>query len=93
VLRALVRLPAIGLGALLLLLAGGVGPVVLRPAWAAYRRRREYAADAVAAAAGQGRALVEALADWQVLDLATPWWQGRTHPYVEQRIDRLQVPG
>jgi Zn-dependent protease with chaperone function len=92
VLRALVRLPAIGLGALLLLLAGGVVPVVLRPAWAAYRRRREYAADAFAAAAGQGRALVEALADWQVLDLATPWWLGRTHPYVEQRIDRLRVP-
>ena len=47
-------------------------------------------ADAFAAAAGYGPALVEALADWQVLDLATPWWQGRSHPYVEQRIDRLQ---
>jgi len=84
------RVPGAAVGACLLVLAGGLFPVLLRPAWAAYRRSREHAADAFAAAAGQGPALVEALAAWQVLDLAAPWWQGRSHPYVEQRIDRLQ---
>ena len=87
------RIPAIALGSGLLLLGGGLFPMLLRPVWAPYRRRREYAADAYAAAAGQGPALVEALTDWQMLDIALPWWQGRTHPYVEQRIDRLNHLG
>lgn len=84
------RIPALILGVLVLILAGGLLPMLLRPAWPAYRRRREFAADAFAAGAGQGPGLVEALADWQILDVATPWWQGRGHPYIEERIDRLQ---
>jgi Zn-dependent protease with chaperone function len=86
----LVRLPAMLLGACLLVVAGGAFPALLRPVWAAWRRSAEFAADAFAAAAGHGPALAQALGDWQVLDLATPWWQGRSHPYVEQRLDRLQ---
>ncbi|MGH2718227.1 MAG: hypothetical protein ACRDJU_06585, partial [Actinomycetota bacterium] len=82
-------IPARVLGALLLLLAGGLLPALLRPAWAPYLRGREYAADAFAAAHGQGPALIDALGDWQLLDVPAPWWQGRSHPYTEQRIDRL----
>jgi Zn-dependent protease with chaperone function len=84
------HIPAVAVGAALLVLAGGLVPMLLRPAWAPYRRRREFAADAFAAAAGQGPGLIEALGDWQMLDVATPWWQGRGHPYIEERIDRLQ---
>jgi Zn-dependent protease with chaperone function len=89
-LRSLLRLPAIVAGACLLLVAGGLFPSLLRPLWARHRRAREYAADAFAARAGQGPALIEALADWQMLDVATPWWQGRAHPHIEERIDHLQ---
>jgi Zn-dependent protease with chaperone function len=64
--------------------------MLLRQVWAAYRRSREFAADAFAASAGHGPALVEALGEWQVLDVATPWWLRLSHPYVEQRIDRLE---
>ena len=91
VLATLVRLPAMALGAGLLVGAGGLLPMALRPLWAAYRRNRELAADRFAARLGQAPGLIEALADWQLLDVATPWWQGRSHPYVEQRIDRLQA--
>lgn len=84
------RLPLRVAGVALLALSGGLLPMVLRPGWAAYRRSREYAADAFAARRGLGAGLAEALADWQVLDLATPWWQGRSHPYVEQRLDRIR---
>lgn len=86
-------IPARVLGAILLLLAGGLVPMLLRPAWAPYRRSREYAADAFAAAHGQGPALIDALGDWQILDVPAPWWLGRTHPYTEQRIDRLSARG
>jgi len=89
-LRSLVRLPARVAGAGLLAVSGGLLPALLRPAWIPYRRSREYAADAFAASVGQGPALVEALSDWQMVDVAAPWWQGRSHPYAEQRIDRLQ---
>lgn len=88
--RGVLRLPARALGALVLLFAGGAFPMLLRPLWAWYRRSRELAADLFAARLGHGAGLVEALSDWQVLDLATPWWVGRSHPYAEQRIDRLQ---
>jgi Zn-dependent protease with chaperone function len=90
VLGGLLRLPGIAAGAVVLLFAGGLVPMLLRPVWAAYRRSREFAADAFAASAGHGPALVEALAEWQVLDVATPWWLRLSHPYVEQRIDRLE---
>lgn len=89
-LGSLVRLPARVAGIGLLAVAGGLLPALLRPAWIPYRRSREYAADAFAASVGQGPALVEALSDWQMVDVAAPWWQGRSHPYAEQRIDRLQ---
>lgn len=84
------RLPLRLAGICLLAVSGGLIPAVLRPAWIPYRRSREYAADAFAASVGQGPGLVEALADWQMVDVAAPWWQGRSHPYAEQRIDRLQ---
>jgi len=90
VLGGLLRLPGMAAGAVALLFAGGLFPMLLRQAWAPYRRSREYAADAFAASAGYGPALVEALGEWQVLDVATPWWLRLSHPYVEQRIDRLQ---
>jgi Zn-dependent protease with chaperone function len=90
VLGGLLRLPGIAAGAVVLLFAGGLFPMLLRQVWAAYRRSREFAADAFAASAGHGPALVEALAEWQVLDVATPWWLRLSHPYVEQRIDRLE---
>jgi Zn-dependent protease with chaperone function len=89
-LGGLLRLPGLLAGVVALLFAGGLFPMLLRQAWAPYRRNREYAADAFAAAAGHGPGLVEALGAWQVLDVATPWWLRLTHPYVEQRIDRLQ---
>jgi Zn-dependent protease with chaperone function len=89
-LGGLLRLPGLAAGAVALLFAGGLFPMLLRQVWSAYRRSREYAADAFAAAAGYGPALVEALGEWQVLDVATPWWLRLSHPYVEQRIDRLQ---
>jgi hypothetical protein len=89
-LGGLLRLPGLAAGVVALLFAGGLFPMLLRPVWSAYRRSREYAADAFAAAAGHGPALVEALGEWQVLDVATPWWLRLSHPYVEQRIDRLQ---
>lgn len=84
------RLPLQAAGVLLLALSGGLLPMLLRPGWAAYRRSREYAADAFATRRGLGSGLADALADWQVLDLATPWWQGRSHPYVEQRLDHIR---
>ena len=89
-LGGLLRLPGIAAGVVALLFAGGLFPMLLRQVWSAYRRSREYAADASAASAGHGPALVEALGEWQVLDVATPWWLRLSHPYVEQRIDRLQ---
>ncbi|HEU5004451.1 MAG TPA: M48 family metalloprotease [Actinomycetota bacterium] len=89
-LGALVRLPARIAGVCLLAVSGGLLPALLRPAWIPYRRSREYAADRFAASVGQAPALIEALADWQMVDVAAPWWQGRSHPYAEQRIDRLQ---
>ncbi len=90
VLGGLLRLPRLAAGVVVLLLAGGLFPMVVTQLWGAYRRSREYAADAFAASLGFGPALAEALGDWQVLDVATPWWLRLTHPYVEQRIDRLQ---
>jgi len=90
ILGGLLRLPGIAAGVVALLFAGGLFPMLLRQVWAAYRRSREYAADAFAASAGFGPALIEALGVWQVLDVATPWWLRLSHPYVEQRIDRLQ---
>ena len=89
-LGGLLRLPGIAAGVVALLFAGGLFPMLLRQVWSAYRRSREYAADAFAASAGHGPALVEALGEWQVLDVATPWWLRLSHPYVEPRIDRLQ---
>ena len=90
ILGGLLRLPGFAAGVVALLFAGGLFPMLLRQVWSAYRRSREFAADVFAASAGHGPALVEALGTWQVLDVATPWWLRLSHPYVEQRIDRLQ---
>jgi len=90
ILGGLFRLPGIAAGVVALVFAGGLFPMLLRQVWSAYRRSREFAADAFAASAGHGPALVEALGTWQMLDVATPWWLRLSHPYVEQRIDRLQ---
>ena len=90
ILGGLFRLPGIAAGVVALVFAGGLFPMLLRQVWSAYRRSREFSADAFAASAGHGPALVEALGTWQMLDVATPWWLRLSHPYVEQRIDRLQ---
>lgn len=70
---------------------GGVGTwLLLGPLWTRYWRQREYQADAYAARLGQAGPLADALEDQVFHDVATPWQRGRTHPYTEQRIERLQ---
>jgi Zn-dependent protease with chaperone function len=76
----------------LCLAGGGCVEVVLRPLWCAYWRRREYAADAYAAALGQAVDLARHLAE-QELPFDPP--QRRLllnraeHPPVALRIERL----
>lgn len=71
-------------------LGGGNTWLLLGPLWTRYWRQREYQADAYAARLGQARPLADALQWQQVHDFATPWQRGRTHPYTEQRIERLR---
>lgn len=71
-------------------LGGGGTWLLLGPLWTRYWRQREYVADAYAARLGQARTLIDTL-EWQLVhDFATPWQHGRTHPYTEQRIERLR---
>jgi Zn-dependent protease with chaperone function len=64
---------------------------VIRSLWAAYLRRAEHAADQCAKKLGYSYELVEYLDVYErPLDGATPFRRGRTHPYAEQRIGRLQ---
>jgi Zn-dependent protease with chaperone function len=77
------------------LAGGGCAESLLTPLWAAYWRRREYAADAYAAALGQGPDLARHLAEHE-LPLDNP--QRRLllnraeHPPVALRIERLEHP-
>jgi len=72
-----------------LLVCGGLSFVVLGPAWDAWMRRRELAADVYAAALGQADGLAEFLERQQLFDVAVPLMEGRQHPYSEERIERL----
>ena len=71
-------------------LGGGSTWLLLGPLWTHYWRQREYVADAYAARLGQALPLADALESQQGHDFATPWQRGRTHPYTEQRIERLR---
>jgi Zn-dependent protease with chaperone function len=84
-----VELLALLLGLALKLTAGGLSVWLTRPLWAAYWRRREFAADAYAAHLGQGSRLADYLERHLLLDFAAPYMAGREHPYTELRIDRL----
>jgi Zn-dependent protease with chaperone function len=74
------------------LAGGGVAALILSPLWAAYWRAREYAADAHAAALGQGEDLARHLADYDLpLDLPQRRFPFdlSEHPPVAHRIERL----
>jgi Zn-dependent protease with chaperone function len=83
------ELLALLLGLVLRLTSGGLSVRLTRPLWAAYWRRREFAADAYAARLGQGPALADYLERHLLLDFAAPYMDGREHPYTELRIERL----
>jgi Zn-dependent protease with chaperone function len=71
----------------------GLALQALAPAWAAWFRHREYAADRYAANLGQGPTLARCLeTDALPYDCPIPYMaiSGHTHPYTEHRIDRLQ---
>jgi Zn-dependent protease with chaperone function len=64
---------------------------IIRSLWAAYLRRAEHAADHYAKKLGYSYELVEYLDVYErPLDGASPFRRGRSHPYAEQRIGRLQ---
>jgi Zn-dependent protease with chaperone function len=67
-----VELLVVLLGVALKLTAGGLSVWLTRPLWAAYTRRREFAADACAARLGQGPALADYLERHLLLDFAAP---------------------
>lgn len=72
---------------------GGCAEQLLSPAWAAYWRSREYAADGHAADLGQAEDLLSHLADFeQAFDVPQRGLLIRTaeHPPVARRIERLQ---
>jgi Zn-dependent protease with chaperone function len=81
------------LGTLGVLASGALGAWLTRTPWAAYWRRREYAADAYAARLGQGPALARFL-ETNALenDLPIPfvWLTEHSHPATEHRIDHLE---
>jgi Zn-dependent protease with chaperone function len=83
-----------GLARLLARLAGGgVAERLLAPAWSAYWRSREYAADAYAGSLGQAEDLAGFLADFeQPFDAPQPGvlLKDSAHPPVALRIERLQ---
>lgn len=73
------------------LTGGSVGVRLLGPAWSAYWRSREYAADSYAASLGQAEDLAAYLRDQeQALDVpATGIFSELQHPPVALRIERL----
>jgi membrane associated rhomboid family serine protease len=83
-----------GLGATILrLCAGGLATDMMRPAWSAWWRLREYAADDYAARLGQADALAGFFeADGMLYDapIRRIWASKETHPPTALRIDRLR---
>ncbi len=75
----------------LALLLGGLSLALLAPLWAVWERHREFAADAYAAHLGQAHTLAAFLEREQFFDVAVPFLGERTHPYVEQRLARLDA--
>jgi len=85
ILRPLIRL-------VFMLAGGGIGLRLTRPAWGAWWRQRELAADRYAHQLGQGPALAEFLEHNALLyDQPIPflWATGHTHPPTEHRLDQL----
>jgi Zn-dependent protease with chaperone function len=77
---------------LALLTTGALAMRVTRVPWAAYWRRREFAADDYAARLGQGAALARFLSDHALdNDIPVPfmWLSPEDHPYSEHRLDSL----
>ena len=73
---------------------GGLGLRMLEAVWCSYWRQREYAADAYAAALGQGNELADFLEVHALMhDHPVPffWKSELTHSPTELRIDRLQA--
>jgi Zn-dependent protease with chaperone function len=73
---------------------GGLGLWVLRAAWGAYWREREYTADQYAARLGQADELADFLEVHALIhDHPIPfiWTTDHTHPSTELRIDRLHT--
>lgn len=87
---------AVGCGCLglsLRLAIGGYVTSLLAPLWGTIWRQVEFAADRRAHQAGQAAVLVSYLEDHQALDFAVPGLLeglSKTHPYTEQRLDRLR---
>jgi hypothetical protein len=54
-------------------------------------RNREFAADRYAAELGQAYELAETLDVIAPVDFSVPFLWGRSHPYTETRIDKLQA--
>lgn len=80
---------------LLWLAGGGLAQLLLGPLWAAFWRRREYAADAFAEELGQGEELACFLDSHALFfDVPVPflWASDKAQPPVELRIDRLRRP-
>ncbi len=77
------------LGCLYSLGGGGLSIQLLAPLWGVMWRSAELAADEYAARRGLGADLSEFLEVYQPLDFAAPFLLGRTHPYTEERLDRL----
>jgi Zn-dependent protease with chaperone function len=80
---------------LLWLAGGGLAQLLLGSLWAAFWRRREYAADAFAEQLGQGDELARFLDSHALFfDVPVPflWASDRAQPPVELRIDRLRQP-
>lgn len=72
----------------LALAGGGLGTLLLNPLWAAYWRKREFAADQFAQQLKLGGPLLEYLKQHVFQDTATPFFLNPT-PSNELRIDRL----
>lgn len=67
---------------------------VISSLWRVYFRRSEHRADRWARRQGYGYELAAYLDTYdRPIDIASPFGVGRTHPYAEQRIDRLTSSG
>jgi Zn-dependent protease with chaperone function len=91
-LRRLTTPPRRRVRALSFLASGALGVWLTRPAWAAYWRSREFAADAYATRLGQGERLARFLDEYALegeVPVSFVWLTDKSHPPVEHRIDRL----